>query len=120
MNKDIKNTAPEQEEWNKVIGFIQERFNKEADVKEVLFVIGLRESGKRKKKFTKEEKQDMMNLAACKVFSLNGYFEVSHLDGEGWPVWRQKKPMPQMQPKEQEEFIKKHIVQYFREEKLLD
>jgi len=107
-------------EWNDIEQYMFDRFDKDADVKAVLFVIGMREFGHKKVKFTKEEKQDLMNLAACKVMSLNGYFEVSHLDGEGWPVWKQSKPMPQMSPGEQESFLKEHIIQYFQDEQLID
>lgn len=109
----------ENPEWKFVEKLMQERFDKEADLKAILFIIGLREFGKRKRKFTKEDKQDLMNLATCKVLSLSGYFEVSHLDAEGWPMWKQKKPMPKMKVSEQEEFIKSHVIQYFKEEELI-
>ncbi len=105
--------------WLDVERYMIERFDKDCDVKAVLFVIGMREYGHKKTKFSKEEKQDLMNLAACKVMSINGYFEVSHLDAEGWPVWKQAKAMPAMSPTEQESFLKEHIIRYFEEEKLI-
>ena len=105
--------------WEKVQETLKSRFGKDTDVKSVLFIIGLRELGKKKKKFTKEEKQDLMNLAVCKILSPEGYFTVSHLDGEGWPVWKQTKPLPVMNNKEQENFIKEHIITYFEDEGLL-
>jgi hypothetical protein len=107
------------EGWNDVLDYMKERFGRPSGLKEVLFAIGLREFGHKKKKFTKEEKQDLMNLAVCKAFSLDGFFEVSHLDGDGWPVWKQSKPMPPMKPVEQEAFIKQHVVRYFKEEGML-
>ena len=110
-----------EQNWKQVEDFMKQRFEKDADVKAVLFVIGLRELGQKKKKFTKEEKQDLMNLALCKALSHSGYFEVSHLDAEGWPFWKQVKPMPQFSNnKQQENFIKEHILYYFREEGLLN
>jgi hypothetical protein len=105
--------------WLDIERYMLERFDKDADVKAILFVIGMREYGHKKMKFTKEEKQDLMNLAACKVMSLGGYFEVSHLDAEGWPVWKQAKAMDSMTAADQEEFLKKHIIRYFEEEKLI-
>ena len=105
-------------EWADIEKYMLDRFEKEADVKELLFVIGMREFGHKKTKFTKEEKQDLMNLAACKVLSLQGYFEVSHLDAEGWPVWKQAKAIAPMSPTQQEEFIKEHIILYFQDEDL--
>jgi hypothetical protein len=106
--------------WDNVLQFMQQRFDKEADVKSVLFIIGLREYGHKKKKFTKEDKQDLMNLALCTILTDEGYFSVSHLDAEGWPVWKQSKALPTMSAKEQEDFIKDHIVTYFIEEGLIE
>ena len=105
--------------WNKVLASIQDRFGKEADVKALLFIIGLREFGHKKEKFTKEEKQDLMNLALCTILMPEGYFKVQHLDKDGWPVWEQVRPMPVMNNKDQEDFIKLHIIKYFEEDGLI-
>ena len=102
-------------DWQKVIVFMNERFEKSADLKSVLFAIGLRELGRLKKKFTKEEKQDLMNLATCQILTVDGYFEVSHLDADGWPAWEQKKALPPMDAKQQELFLKRYIIRYFKE-----
>lgn len=119
IKEKLQQPLPDPEGWAEVMQVMKDRFDKEADVKEILFVMGLREFGHKKKKFTKEDKQDLMNLAMCKAFSYAGYFEVSHFDGEGWPIWKQTKPLPTMNPKEQEVFIKEHIILYFKEEELL-
>ncbi|MGZ5244561.1 MAG: hypothetical protein ACXWEY_03640 [Bacteroidia bacterium] len=107
------------EKWQKVQQFMQDRFDKKADIKELLFIIGLRELGQKKNKFTKEQKTDLMNLAFCKAASFSGYFDVAHLDADGWPVWKQLKPLPVMNNKEQEIFIKAHIILYFESEGFL-
>ena len=109
-----------EEKWGLVSASLTKRFGKAADVKAALYVIGLREWGKKKtKKITKEEKLDLMNLAACKILSPDGYFEVQHLDAEGWPVWKQAKALPPMTTKEQELFLMEHIYKYFESERLL-
>ncbi len=99
--------------------YIYKQFEKESDVKVVLFLIGMRELGQKENKFSKEDKQDLMNMAVCKVFSLSGYFEVSHLDEDGWPVWKQAMHLPAMDGKAQESFIRSHIVYYFEQEGLI-
>ncbi len=118
MLQTINNTL--EEKWLRVQQFMQHRFNKKPDIKEILFVIGLRELGQKKNKFTKEQKTDLMNLAFCKAASFGGFFDVSHLDADGWPVWKQLKPLPVMNNKEQEHFIKQHIILYFEAEGLLE
>lgn len=107
------------EKWASVESLIHNRFHKKPDLKAALFVIGLRELGTVQLSLTKEEKQDLMNLAVCRICSPSGYFEVEAIDDDGWPVWKQVKPMPKMNSKEQEEFLKSHVIRYFETEQLL-
>ena len=43
------------------------------DLNAILFLIGVQELGQGSRVFTKEEKQDLMHIAICKVLSLSGY-----------------------------------------------
>lgn len=105
--------------WPAVVGFMMRRFDKIADLKSILFVIGLRELGTRQEKYTKEEKQDVMNLAFSSIMALAGYFEVEYIDANGWHHFKQIKPLPNMTPVEQERLIKGQIVQYFAQTGLI-
>ncbi len=49
---------------------------KPKDLNAVLFIIGVQELGKGARNFSKEEKQDLMHIAICKVLSLAGYYEL--------------------------------------------
>lgn len=93
-----------------------ERFGKKPDVESVLFLIGIQELGDVRKKFTKEQKQDLMHVAVCTVLSSSGYFEMEKVDEQGWPHFRQLKAMPDMDPIAQENFLKDHILLYFQNE----
>lgn len=104
--------------WQRVQQTVKQRFRKTPDLKTILFLIGLRELGTVPKEVSKEEKQDLMNLATCKIFSLSGYFEASELDPDGWPIWVQKEPMPKLSVEEQESFLIEHVILYFEREKL--
>ena len=64
------------------------------DLNEVLYLIGIQELGHGAKPFSKEEKQDLMHIAICKVLSLAGYYELEGLDAQGWPHWRLIKKLP--------------------------
>jgi len=86
----------------------------------VLFLIGVQELGQIREKFTKEQKQDLMHVAICKLFSQSGYYEWEKTDDDGWPHFRQLKPMPEMTLTEQENFLKDHILLYFQNHNLLD
>ena len=79
----------------------------------ILFLIGLQETGFIKEKITKEQKQDLMHVAVCSLFSQSGYYELEGKDIDGWPHFRQLKPLPEMNMIEQENYLKDHILLYF-------
>ncbi len=107
-----------QSRWWKLEAKLVERFNKKPDMETILFLIGIQELGTIKNKFTKEQKQDLMHIAVCRLMSSSGYFELDRVDEEGWPHYRQLKPMPEMNPIEQENFLKDHVLLYFEEHEL--
>ena len=75
-----------------------ERFGKKPDMEALLFLVGIQEFGEIRKKFTKEQKQDLMHIAICKLLSPSGFYELERIDEEGWPHFRQLKAMPDMNP----------------------
>jgi hypothetical protein len=91
-----------------------ERFEKKPDVETILFLIGVQELGDIRDKFTKEQKQDLMHVAICTVLMPSGYYEIEKVDEDGWPHFKQLKPMPNMMPHEQEAFLRDHVLLYFQ------
>ena len=67
---------------------------KPKDLNGVLFLIGVQELGKGHQLFTKEQKQDLMHIAICKVLSYSDYYALEGLDAEGWPHWKMIKKLP--------------------------
>ncbi len=103
--------------WNKLLITLQERIGKKpADLNAVLFLIGVQELGKGVRTFSKEQKQDLMHIAICKVLSLSGYYELEGLDEEGWPHWKLVKKLPHFDILEQEKLLKMHVMEYFEKE----
>jgi hypothetical protein len=86
------------------------------DLNSILFLIGTQELGKGKQSFSKEEKQDLIHIAICKVLSLSGYYELEGLDEEGWPHWKLVKKLPHFDLLEQETLLKIHVIEYFEKE----
>ena len=99
--------------WVQLRAFLMKQFGKKPDLNAILFLIGIQELGKGITEFTKEEKQDLMHIATCKVFSLSGYYELEKIDEEGWPHYRAVKALPFANLKEQEKMLKWHILEYF-------
>ena len=102
-----------QARWWALEAKLIERFEKKPDVETILFLIGIQEFGGIKEKFTKEQKQDLMHIAVCSLLSASGYYQLEGSDEDGWPHFRQLKPMPVMNAFEQENFLKDHILLYF-------
>jgi hypothetical protein len=102
-----------QQRWWNLEAKMIEKFGKKPDVETILFLIGIQELGEVKEKFTKEQKQDLMHIAVCRVLSESGFFEKEKLDEEGWPHYKQLKSIPDMNMVEQENFLKDHILLYF-------
>ncbi|MGB8194104.1 MAG: hypothetical protein WCF67_19385 [Chitinophagaceae bacterium] len=102
-----------QARWWKLEEKLIDRFGKKPDMEAVLFLIGIQEFGQIKAKFSKEQKQDLMHLAVCSLLAQSGYYEFDHTDEEGWPHFRQLKPLPVMDMIQQEYFLKDHILLYF-------
>lgn len=102
-----------QARWWKLEEKFLQKFDKKPDVEAVLFLIGIQEVRNSKKKFTKEQKQDLMHVAVCTLLAQSGYYEVEKFDDDGWPHFVQKKQLPQYNMVEQENFLKDHILLYF-------
>lgn len=106
-----------QKDWVELLYKIKETTGKRpADLNAVLFLIGMQELGKGAKPFSKEEKQDILHIAICKVLSLAGYYELEGLDDDGWPHWKLIRKLPRFDLLEQEKLLKIQILEYFNKE----
>lgn len=108
-----ENTEDFDARWLELLRRLRAQFGKELHLNGILFLIGVQELGKGITEFTKEEKQDLMHIATCKLFSLSGYYEFAGLDAEGWPHYTLIKTIPAANLKEQDRMLKWHILEYF-------
>lgn len=104
-------------EWLRIRHFVKELMNKDKlpDLNNILLLIGVREYGHPKSKWTKEEKRDLMNVAAFTLLEMEGYYKFHGLDEDGWPHFKMIKPFKTKGVKSQEEWLKKQIVKYFHQ-----
>jgi hypothetical protein len=103
--------------WQLLLAEIERMLGqKPKDLNGVLFLIGVQELGKGHQLFTKEQKQDLMHIAICKVLSYSGYYHLAGLDAEGWPHWEVSKKLPRFDLLEQEKLLKMHVLEYFEKE----
>ena len=103
-----------QRNWNSLLEELQNIVGKKPkDLNGVLFLIGVQELGQGSKVFSKEEKQDLMHIAICKVLSYSGYYQLEGVDKDGWPHWKVIKKLPHFDLLEQEKLLKLHVLEYF-------
>jgi hypothetical protein len=101
------------EKWNILVEGLTDDFGNKPDLNKILLLIGIRELGQVKKKFSKEEKVNLMHIAVCKLLSQSGYYELEGLDQDGWPHWKLVKKLPFINMFEQEAYLRHHVVEYF-------
>lgn len=109
--------SEQNKQWNELLNRLEKIIGKNPeDVKSVLFLIGVQELGMGMRKFSKEEKRDLMHIAICKVLSYSGYYEEEGLDEDGWPHWKLVKELPASDMLQQEVLLQNHILKYFKED----
>jgi len=108
------------EDWKKVEGFVTDTIGKTPnDLKGYLFIIGVQVLGKGARYFSKEQKQDLIHIAICEIFTLKGYYKFSHKDNDGWPHYDLQETIPHEKLFGQEALIKEQIITYFKSEGLI-
>jgi hypothetical protein len=105
-----------EQRWKNVEQLLEERFGKVPDMEGVLFLVGINELGSMpSRKFSKEQKQDLMHIAVCKLLSSKGYYEYEGTDGDGWPHYMLVKPVELTDMQQQEQLLKECVVEYFEQ-----
>lgn len=110
---DLKSFGELKEEWNELTTRMADQFGTEPDLQGIIFLIGVQELGQGRRKFTKDEKQDLMHIATCRLLSSFGYYELVGADEQGWPHWKMVNKLPVLSLKEQDLLLKKAVIDYF-------
>lgn len=105
--------------WYKIVFGLKKQFGKKPDMNAILFLIGMNEIG-RVKEYSKQEKTELMHVATCKLLSYEGHYKLVDYDKDGWPHFELVSAPPYADLMQQENLLKKLIVQYFEEEGILD
>lgn len=109
-----------QARWWKLEEKLMERFGKKPDMESILFLVGIQELGDVREKFSKEQKQDLMHVAVCTLLAPSGFYEIEGVDADGWPHFRQLRPLPVLSLIDQENFMKDHLLMYFQTNGFID
>ena len=99
--------------WGELLRQLEITFGEKPDLQGMIFLIGVQELGKGYQNFTKEEKQDLMHIAVCRLLHYEGVFEFVGRDADGWPHFERVKDLPPLGPDEQERLMKEAVLSYF-------
>lgn len=106
--------------WGKLQKALAVQFDTDVpDIKVMLFLIGVQELGKGPQEFSKRQKEELMHIATCRLFSSMGFYELRGLDEEGWPHWELVKAIPNYTLLEQELIMKSLIIDYFEDAQVI-
>ncbi len=107
------------EKWKRLTQELKSRFDEEPDLQVILFLIGVQEYGKGFEKFSKDDKQNLMHMATCRVLSPYGYYEFEKRDEDGWQHYKTLKALPPMSLGEQDLLLRGAVIRYFEEDGLI-
>ena len=106
---------PLEVQWEHLLGQLEELLGKRpGDLNGVLFLIGVQELGQGAKRFTKEQKQDLMHIGICSVLSMSSYYSLEYIDQDGWPHYKLERALPPGDVLKQEALLKMHVIEYFK------
>ena len=102
-------------QWRETLKELSAQFGEDLDMQSLLLLIGFQESGQDKKRFSKNQKMDLMHVAICTLLEPWGYYVGKGLDEDGWPHFERVENLPPLSADEQEQLIKKSIIHYFNQ-----
>src|SRR5690606_39101231 len=89
------------------------------DMDGIIYLIGVHELRLLHRRFKKDHKLDLMNIAICRLLEPYGYYEFDYYDDEGWPHYKVLEKLPALKPGEQSVLMKEAIVNYFLEKEFI-
>lgn len=103
--------------WERVVAVATERFSPgdPMDVDSLVFIVGLQEVNQPHRKWSKEEKLDLMHVGICCLLEPLGYYRFDGRDADGWPHYTLLENLPHLKPGQQSLLMKEALVGYFEE-----
>lgn len=106
-------------QWKSLQVKLKTQFEEEPDLQVMLFLIGVQELGQGHRAFSKDEKQNLMHIATCRVLSEFGYYAFDHTDEDGWPHYRLVMEVPAQPLGQQDMLLRKAVIRYFQKNGIL-
>ena len=90
------------------------------DLDAIIYLIGLQEKSEVFRKYSKDDKVNLMHIAICRLLEPYGYYEFEYTDEKGWPHYKVLEMLPPLKAGEQAVLMKEAVVNYFVEKGYID
>jgi hypothetical protein len=91
---------------------LEKKFDDEISLKGILYLIGVQELNFGVKKFSREEKINVLHVATCRLLSSFGYYKFSGIDKDGWPHYIELDALKNLSENDQQKLIQEAILKY--------
>lgn len=102
--------------FKELVSKLEKTFGEGLDTQAIIFLIGVQELGTGYKKFSKQEKTELMHVAVCTLLMPYGFYEFTGRDEDNWPHFELVKELPPLDDRQQQHLIKEAIIEYFNDE----
>jgi len=112
---------PPQDDWQKILDFFARKFTggEPPSLDTILYLLGVQEVGQGTRRYSKQEKIDLMHVGLCTILEQTGHCRRTGATPDGWPLFEQKKSLPPGD-RERESLLRQGLIAYFRRNGLLD
>ncbi len=104
-----------QSKWRYLLAKIRNDFGTDADLVNLLYLIGVQESGSGFAQYTKDEKVALITIGNHKVLSYFGYYRLAGTGINNWPVYHEIKTPENLTQEQKDQLLQQGIVKYFTE-----
>lgn len=101
--------------WERIQQEVSDKFGggETLDLEAIIYLIGVQELGQGHRRFSKDEKINIMHIAICKLLEPFGFYAFEYFDEDGWPHYKVIDQLPSLRPGEQSVLMKEAVVMYF-------
>jgi hypothetical protein len=99
--------------FKELLNKLEHIFGGGLDTQAIVFLVGVQELGMGYKKFSKQEKTELMHVAVCTLLEPYGFYKYTGRDEDNWPHYELLQPLPPLDEKQQQHLIKEAILEYF-------
>ena len=102
--------------FKELVAKLEKTFGEGLDTQAIIFLIGVQELGTGFKKFSKQEKTELMHVAVCTLLMPYGFYKFTGRDEDNWPHFELVKELPPLDDRQQQHLIKEAIIDYFSDQ----